>query len=1279
MYIDFTHNNKTKLQAISARLKAYTGVTAYRAYVDTKITSENLEYNLAFLLAEVILNLTFKDKSRRSFEQFIAEFNQREGTSISIEDFENLHWIKIINNEVTLPNLIFSYIWRVSDYEEKRKPVDIAAGKEQLTHCLKEYYRVHLSAEKPFISREPLESVLSEFKNVTIEYLIEAGVLSTQDSKFYYWEGHEQTRHLRNELSSILWLKCCENEPTEDNFRRFLQLLDYCTHDVPEGLDHYLNRASLQKLTHLSWLVLKNEPDLNGYDDEFKKIWMDSARYFHIGIEDDIPVLKLEARTSYELIEEIEFHRRFDEMFSYQQGRGIYYLLLRFVIQYDMSAPIRHGNVLTALKSIEKPFLAWSTYNMLDRDFSGVIPYLLCDTELAPLAFKLIDEFEVDRKVILETDRFENAREVQKIRNDLWLNCFDVLLEQLVRLHDQKEAAHVLFNILYDLSAAVFRTNSNNEFSVIQHQLLRERYDTVLNRIKEIKAIGVVNYEGRIVPRYFPSILRNLFDFLKSKKQRPHINQYINIQTRIMDLGIELLRLSNVPLYPNEVLSAVEADIRNVNREITEYLADLIKDFYKVEEVEVITYKDSGIETQKAQRGVGKFGIEIIDWGYLYCHLVKHNLFDSLHEVLNNTIVFDGETEEKRYSDQNREQIEKLSFALTTLMLAFLNIHENRTSYEMQGLPVSESLKRIESLISDYSLTYNTEDLPQGKVNIFDERFRFMDNDIYRQSLISMLFKCVNLLETTNKLEFVNSFFDDSIDIGKMLRAINILEAKPVKDAIAHKINEGNVKEFQDSQFDSRELVATSVEAVNSDTGSHWDMAKPLLERVERHYEKQKVVDHGIQITGFEIRLLLAYKRNDEEKIKSTEVPSIEGYRTEGENKKELYLALHDMFFSKDYRAAISKLEKLRSHSNKPVYAFYLYRARTLLALTKKDYQALRIAKHEWDNFLEEADRTSQDVKDEINAYSSAAEANDLHFYSNYGTVKSFQLAVSKLSGKYLYDNELIEPIYQFYLSNGLHVLANEYLNSAVKYHEENSDALPDIINELRKSHSDEQLIAELKMVMNSLRAQRSIDIPRVVPNSLNGKIGLNDFILSEIIQACKVLSDKIKSVDTIKDENKYSDLLQAILTLRLVLWGWEITDQARVGTSEGGKGLGESDLLVKASGVTIALLEAFPLHGGDKPKTQRHILKCFGYNSYLNRYYSITYFIGSKGNFDNAWESYKTNVLDTAFPVHATIEGTKEFINLDSDYEDVRSLKIAKTIHKGGMEFFHVMINLGT
>lgn len=332
-------------------------------------------------------------------------------------------------------------------------------------------------------------------------------------------------------------------------------------------------------------------------------------------------------------------------------------------------------------------------------------------------------------------------------------------------------------------------------------------------------------------------------------------------------------------------------------------------------------------------------------------------------------------------------------------------------------------------------------------------------------------------------------------------------------------------------------------------------------------------------------------------------------------------------------------------------------------------------AYREWENFI--AGLTEAE-KVELSMLEEPVSSNNLFYYAVTKDTQKFDLAISRLSKRYLYDEEIAPTIYNFYLERDLHEAAYNYLIKSQEYHRNERGIVPIEISAIFEHSETTHLLNKLKLSLINIRSISAQNICKITPDIINDKRNPNKFILNEIVQASRVLLDKIHAIKQISHEDRFNDLLLAILRLRFPIWGWTIMDQARIGNSATGINAGEIDVLVQAGGNNIAFIEALILTGANKTLTETHLIKCFNYISYLKRYYILIYFRGNQGAFDTTWNSYKEDTLATRFPSGALIDSTKDFEDLSAEFNDVRNLKIAKTIHNTDIEMFHVMINLG-
>lgn len=1282
MQFSSSHTTEEKLKSLSERLKYLARDTnSARLYTDQNVKSANLKLNLSLVLSKIISELHFIDRSKNVFEKIIGEYNSTNKTNLIFGDFEKLNWIRTISGEAIMPTLISHFIWQVGYYEKEGKPIEIPKDKNDLIRCLQIYSERCFQDSRLTISKIELENVLSKFalEELTSDFLIEIEVIGF-DSKadIYYWKGGEYSRHLKNEIASTLWLLVGGENATDMEFRRYLKLNEGAEIWI-DDLGAFLNHKNTKKICELAVSFLANENDLLKSDAEFTKIWLDAENYRHIDIKTEIPVVKFNYNNAYDFIESVNYHKwRFHDAFDYQRTRSFCHSLIRIIVSCEPKHPTPYQSVLKILKDTSRPTLLWTLYNDIKREFPFVIPYLLTDSELLPIAFKLIDKIEIDNLFLSEQSN--NDRKVEEsfeVKNQFWLEMFEFSLEQIISVYsNDKEKGELIAKILIDISEKVFSINNNNTNSVINHNVFRKRYDTALKKLAN-KRITEGNTYPRppVSPRLIHSLLPDIAHFLKEKSanRNPNHIDHLNLNHGFIDLSIEMLRLANLRVSEFEISTDKKEKLDNSVKDIITLLQKEITEFYSATEIDVQLYNSIGTEKKKAKRGVSSFGFEIIDWGYLYLHFEKSNILQNVHDSFITSLNF--KTDVDKYDEQNKEQYEKIKLYLKSFMLAFISINQKKDFYEIDALPVKLTLEKLENWIRQFSLKYSIDNVANEQIDVFNERFNVFGNDQYYKRLTSLLYESINYFVGVGKDKFVESLSATSFDTGRMLTAINKIESKELREILSKRIDIIKTEKFIEQTFTVTELENAMIEAVNST--DNWSLAEPLLNKIEEHYNRVKHFDENSQNLLFEVKLLLAFKEKNLKKLLEISIPKSEYNRTENniqkENRKAYLIALHYLYNENNYAEAISKLESLHSSEDENInYAFHLLRAKTLKALFEKVNLPLD-ALYNWKEFVS---RLSEKSLKSLSNLEEAVEHNNLHYHISKDNFSQFENSISKLTNRYLYDEEILAKVFKYYLKHGMEELALNYLKDAEKYFEKSGNEFP---SELKAAidGGEKKDIIKVKASLEKLMGLKPSNVIAALPSVHNGETDLNTFILIEVIQGLKNLIDKKTSLKTLKKENELNDVLQVVIKPRLALWGWSIPDQSRAGKSPTGKDAGETDFVIETGGKKIALIEALVLKGKEKTKTQKHILKGFDYVNYLQRYYVVIYFKGSVANFDHTWEEYKTDVIDITFPPNLELNKTLGFQVLPDNKDDVRQIKISKTTHKSNVEVFHIMINL--
>lgn len=337
------------------------------------------------------------------------------------------------------------------------------------------------------------------------------------------------------------------------------------------------------------------------------------------------------------------------------------------------------------------------------------------------------------------------------------------------------------------------------------------------------------------------------------------------------------------------------------------------------------------------------------------------------------------------------------------------------------------------------------------------------------------------------------------------------------------------------------------------------------------------------------------------------------------------------------------------------------------------DSMLLNKANMEWEQFISSL---SDDQRKELIELEQPIASNNLFYLYMVKDSFRFDQTLNRLADPFLYNQELISTVYNYYNERGLYELAYDYIVKAQQYLNKNNIVAEDRQTKIFANAITSKVLEGLKYSFSNIMTLSPDQLVTIVPDILNNKKLLNEFILNEVVQAGRIVVEKIHGVQQITHEDRYNDLLLAVLRLRFPIWGWEIGDQARMGHSVTGKSAGEIDLLVRCAGNTIALFEALILNKKNKTNTQAHVKKTMGYGATLDSYYMIIYYTGGPKGFNKVWKDYKDDAAGAAFPAQYAFDKTKGYEDLSSDYSNVASIKIAKSTH-GSRQIYHIMIDL--
>jgi hypothetical protein len=861
------------------------------------------------------------------------------------------------------------------------------------------------------------------------------------------------------------------------------------------------------------------------------------------------------------------------------------------------------------------------------------------------------------------------------LKNNLWLESFDIVLSNVSEdcrrnTSDKQQMGKTLALIFLDLSKRIFglylTINTNNKQ---QLENLFKLYSECLIRLQNIKT-NPSYYYGNTPLRQslFPFLFKHIMKFVieQIKELKIFNRNSLSFYFEYYDITIDFIRTVNNMYNMERITNDLKEENEIIEKEIISLLFDNLCLYLNIENI---------VKTGKSDKywfGVYLDKLDYIDWGYFFILLYKYELLDKLENIFNTSIMIDMSG--NRYTDQNHNQIGKCIMIFRIVYLAYTSLKSMRTDIYATGVRINNICDFLEEFIIKYSVIYSIDNFKERRFDVFDD-FPAASIDRKGKSLLELLFYSVNYMTEIQQVKFIENYFLNSIKLDRMLAAINAIRNGSTNKIVSDYIKKINIEKFVDSCLMITNIEETVFQALYSD--QHWEIAGSLISRIKKHYAKRKFNDEQICYLLYQADLLLALRKKDLNAIRSVEFTMEEYYSRKYKiiESKQFYIAIHKIDNENDYSNAVIILKEiLLSDPLNTSYGINLLRASVFEALNKEelDTSLINISYSNWTKFLNNLGETKEIF--------IAKNKVDIHFYSipyfilNNKTIE-FDNAISYLSEEQKYHELFIEIIYNFYSVRNLEPAAYNYINDANNYYVKIKKDVPEFINKIL-SIPNIIYLNNLKQSFETIISRHYISVPKIVPDIINYEKELNYFILSEIIQSLQQMLIKIQTVNNLKDEDNYTDILQLMLKLRFPFYGWSISDHSHYATSAKGIAPGEPDLVVESFSKPITIIEALILKSKDKNKVHKHIRQCIHYSNSLKRCYILIYYKGKKIKFNETWEKYKEDFKLYKFPEGKKMSGN--FITLNEKFDNIENILIAQTFHSS-IEIFHIMVNFST
>jgi len=1223
------------------------------------------------VLAEIFKDWHQTGMTETQFSSQLDKFNTARNTKLTVSDFERLCWIRYINGRLVLPQEVLSAVFRNSRKEFEEETGQPGLYLDFLESVLDDFNYDHAVVVERSYLRERIDRFMPGQEDMIIEALIAADYmeLNPAEDRYSFRFAHSKM-HVADELAARLWYVSVRVKPDIFEFRRYLQRL----HDLqvwPRQLGGYLNDSDKRIFANMLREMLLDESDLAKSDREFVKVAFDNRMGRHLD-PDKISLVSFEERDPFLLVRQAEqMDTTGKNLFIIQETRALYALGLSMLLQTDYHAGGYYTTVLSLLRVTDRPYIVLKLYELIRLNYPHLIPYLLQDLNTIPLAFLALED--VDQRIDLLPKRFNSEQKEETtwrwrkaLRNDFIreaLECFRLNMAEKSQIAD---CCYYVLDILLREAVSFYPDTDNGTRG---HLYYLNEYRSCFQRMAENR----INSAGRACWFPFePDIFGNWIARM-SEKIGYKASEHLQLGSLRIHHGVELLKVimdrKTDKFYgPEDALL-----FKGQEDEILSYIFDEFKDYFTLEQVEIVREPGEAPQSRGVSRGLRNSVVDVIDWPFLLMRLESEGQLRTIEGFVESSILVLNDPSVKRHHRAVQELSEKLKSYLQVCMLAFVGASDRLDHYKLKQLAVDRLLNSLAYTIRKFALQYSVDDLASKKLDIFDDRLHLRANFLYTDNLLSLLYQCVNYLHEGLGKSFIIELFRKSSDLDRMLKALNSLNSKDIKDALIEKIEGIDVDSFARRETYNHQLLNTLIDAVNSD--QFWQkIGRPLIARFLRRLRSKSINYGNTPFVVFELQLLVAFKAR-----KSKQLPKVQFLGTNPvsreqqqylDNKKAFYLAAFKLYHEKAYDEAIAMFEALIADEPKNIeYHVRWFIARTFKAVDTKDGHLLATAYMQWDEWV---DKQPEDERKLTDKYTNMVLATKLYYLARSKDYEAIETILRKLPDRYKYDDELIEPITGSFTERGIMGAALSYLIAAIEFNNDIGTPVSSKILGLLETISGEQDLKELSSMLNNLSSLPAVSIPKIVPGSINDGKTIEGYILRELIFGCKLVVEKTGGLGKLTKENLLTDLLVSIFHARLPLWGWSIHDQSRTGTGKGRVDAGSADILIKRSGDTIALVEALKIENdpiGHVIKTRKN------YSQALRYYFILTYVTKPGADMDAIWGRYIQKIGKIDFGKEWNIGKLGESTVAVEDVDCPDNMRLGKTLVGDTVVLYHIAV----
>lgn len=1079
-------------------------------------------------------------------------------------------------------------------------------------------------------------------------------IITRQGENFiinFYNDSVKIWEELNDKIAGLLWeyiYKDSSFKNSEEKVSAFLDKVYYWNH-WPDFIPHCTSKAGMEFLkTALS--LVTNDNDLKGIDREIEKAQID--------YRDHMPFAKSGYLRSDFLLRNTDLFELMTSLNNWHdKGHGdiLYHQGTREIVSFLINAIVCNDPNFDMIKvllrsGIDRPFILWQTTQFIIRRRIEAIPDLLVVPDLMTVGISIIDQ------IGMKTEPDNNK--------ELWAIGVNIVLQSLSKdSQNYSETAKIAFQIYRQLNHKKYEINIHGNIRKgedYRRSVIQMRETQILSMIESLPLHNGRTFGGSemyLLPALYNDLV-HLFNQLEEESF--YRNGTIAFPMLKWDGMIWLMKCSTYWKYKSQNSSLALGQTKLIESFLQSYLSLVEINKIQKNTIEVQETQSTPYWSERLER------LERIEWIYPIYLLDKD---DMLGKFLAPDFVF-VKTEDE-YHEGNRFVTDKLRTHIGVLLQILRKLVLPSIPYGFDKKKLEAIKDKIEKRIIFYLREVWQEDSTKGN-DLFEHMKEWGFNNSNKEALLPQIAQAVNWFSDK---EEITRIFTESSDIEKILTLLDSITSEGIKKRLLERIKELDVKTVLQKANWLPEVKNILIRI------SHYPELIDQIQEVVNYWETKvtsRRKENEYKIPLYNTKLLLAYFQKDIPAIDKLEEPdnAINSYsQLSFHNYKEFYKALIIMGDKpqESYRIFDSLCKQ-----------YPLYKTLALNRMAAKVRQAFQD-----NNNLE----LYREALEEWNLYESNSENKDFKF-------EEPQLSINKLDalfriGEYtemdkVYENlDLPDKMVLRVLEIRTDALIaqkriNEaliMLDSAELYHQFANLADTTFISELKLKVKGDDVLEVLQTQYSRIFDSRPDTLIKILPEYLNGKIELYDFITQEVIYSLSGMLDKVKSVSEIKNEDKYNDILELTLGSRMYQIGWQVHGQSRGAFSspkkKKSKQPGERDLVIKSkNAVPLTVCEAFVYRGASTAKS--HLQKILNYYHKRESFIVLIYDTGRKGNdFQKNWLDYSQTIIPKVkFPKGYELIGDLKEVEKDFEF-GISAIKVGVTNHASKTKLYHVFVNI--